>query len=206
MCLRQCVQGGDGRLGQAGVLLVIPDVLVFAAVDAEFFPKLEFEFRQPAGVVAAHVEQDDFGDGNSAGFLVDEFAAAVNDADIERLLDFAESAGQRGAEEIIEAAVEHFAAGPEALLAVGVAGPEGADEDVALGFFEIGFAGEQTVQHRADAADLLNRFVGYVNDNLHGMLHLNSPPRFSISPSGRMGENFSNDTGSDNKSPLGGPG
>ena len=39
----QGVQGRDGRLGQAHVLLEIPDVLVLAAFDAEVLPQIEFE-------------------------------------------------------------------------------------------------------------------------------------------------------------------
>ena len=68
---------------------------------------------------------------------------------------------------MIEAAVEHFALRPEALFAAVVAGPERADQDIARNFVQIGSAGEQPVEDRADAADFLNGFVGDVNDSLH---------------------------------------
>ena len=54
-----------------------------------------------------------------------------------------------------------------AVLAAVVAGPEGADEDVARRAGEVFTAGEQALEHGADAADLLNRFVGDVDDGLH---------------------------------------
>src|SRR5205814_9843906 len=88
--------------------------------------------------------------------------------DVERLLDLAKSRSQRRAEERVHAAVQHFARGAEALFAIPVARPEGTDQDVALCLVEIGLAGQQPLQDRADATDFLNRFVRDVNDGLHG--------------------------------------
>ena len=105
----QRMQRGDRRLGEAHVLLVVPDVLVLAAVDAELFPELEFELADLLRVVAADVDQQNFRHADDAGFLVDELPPAVDDADVERLLDLAEPRRQRRAVERIEAAVEHFA-------------------------------------------------------------------------------------------------
>jgi hypothetical protein len=63
---------------------------------------------------------------------------------------------------VVEAGVEDLAVGAESLLAGGVGGPEGSDEDVAVELFELDGAGEQSLQYRADAADLLDGFVGDV--------------------------------------------
>ena len=48
-------------LRESHVLLVVPDVFVLAAVDAELFPELELELADFLLVVTADVDQQDFG-------------------------------------------------------------------------------------------------------------------------------------------------
>ena len=55
----------------------------------------------------------------------------------------------------------------EALLAGFVGRPERPHENISRHLIQINAAGKQPVQHRADAADLLNRFVSHMNDGLH---------------------------------------
>ena len=68
---------------------------------------------------------------------------------------------------MIEAGVEHFPAGSEPGVAGGVGLPERTDQDVARGGLEIGSAGQQPLQDRADPPDFLNGFVGDVNNGMH---------------------------------------
>ena len=163
----QRMQRRNRRFGQARVLLVIPDVLELGAVDAELFPQHELELPDLPGVVAADVDQQNLRRRYRPALLVHKPTAAVDDADVVGLLDLAEAGGQRRAVEVVEAGVQHFALRPEALLAALVAGPERADEDVARRLLQVHLAGQQTLEHRADAADLLDRFVGDVDDRLH---------------------------------------
>ena len=118
------------------------------------------DFRR-AATIQRHTHQH-------VGLFVHEFTPAVDDADVERLLDLTEPGGERRAVEVVEAGVEDFALRPEAHLAALVAGPEGADQDVARDLLEIDLAGEQPVEDGPDAADLLDRFVGDVDDGFHG--------------------------------------
>ncbi len=169
----QGMEGGDRGLGEADVLIEIPDVIVLGRIEAEALPAFELEFAELFGVVAGHVDQEDFGRADDAGLLLDELSAAVDDPDAVGLLDLAEAGRQRGAVEGIEAGVEDFAVTAEAGFTPGVGRPEGADQDVARDLVEEDSAGEEAMEDGADAADLVDGFVSDVYDGLHGRyLHL----------------------------------
>ena len=118
-------------------------------------------------VEAADVDQQHFGRADHAGLLVDELPPAVDDAHAELLLDLAEAGGQRRAVELVEAGIEHLAVGAEALLAAVSIGQNGPDEDVPVDGIEVDGAGEEALEHRSNAADLLDRLVGDVDNSLH---------------------------------------
>jgi hypothetical protein len=166
----QGMQGGDGRRSEADILLVIPDVFEAGRFDAKLLPQLKLELADSLLVESGDVNQKHFRRADDAGALLDVLAAAVDDADAKILLDLAELGGEGRAIEMIEGAIEHLALRAEALLAGGIGGPERTNEDVALNGIEIDRAGEEAVEHSADAADLLDGFVGNVNDGGHAAL------------------------------------
>ena len=118
-------------------------------------------------VVTADVEQQHLGHAGDAGLLVDELSPAIDDADVELLLDLAKPRRQRRAIEIDPGWNRALRLVPQALLAALIARPERPDQDVARDLLKIDTAGQQPLKHRPDAADLLDRFVRDVNDSLH---------------------------------------
>ena len=158
------MQGGDGRLGEANILLVIPDIFVARRLDAEGLPQVVLEDADFFHVAVADINEQHLRSAGDSGILLMVLAASVNDADVKFLFDLAKPRGQRGSVKAIEAGIEDLAAGPQAIFATSIGGPERADKDIARSSFEVFAAGEQSVQDRPDSAYLLDRFVCYVNN------------------------------------------
>ena len=113
------------------------------------------------------IEKQNLRHGDRAGFLVDEFSPAINNADLVRLLNFAKALRQRRTIKRIHAGIKNLAVGARARFTALVAGPEWSDQNVPRTTLEIDVAGQKPLQNGADAANFLNRFVGDVNDGLH---------------------------------------
>src|SRR5207248_2378892 len=111
------------------------------ALDPEPLPEPELEQPDLLRVVPADVDEQDLGRTHDSGLLVDVPPPAVDDPDVERLLDLPEPGGQRRAVERVETAVKHLALRPEPLLAALVARPERSDQDVPRDLAEVDRAG-----------------------------------------------------------------
>ena len=64
------VKGGDRRLGEAHVLLKIPDVFELRTLDAEFLPELVLKLADFPGVVSADIQEEHFRRADHAGGLI----------------------------------------------------------------------------------------------------------------------------------------
>jgi hypothetical protein len=121
-------------------------------------------------VEPGHVDEQCFRRAGDSGLLVREFAPPIDDRDVEFLLDLPKPRRQRGAIQMIQAAVQNFALRAEPVFRQVIARPERAHQNISLDLVEIGSAGEQPLQHRSDSTDLLNGFMRDVNDGLHNSI------------------------------------
>ena len=102
--------GFEAGLGDAEVLLVIPDVFVLGGIDVVIFEEDEFEDAHFFGVVGADVDEDDFRFGGDAGEGIVEGFFAVDDFDAEVVFDAGEIVGVVGVAIAVDAGVEDGAA------------------------------------------------------------------------------------------------
>ncbi len=185
--MRRWRAGPRGRkLGDAAILLIIPDVLVAGAFDAEIFKQDEFHHAHFFGVEMTDVDEDHFGFAGDAGERIGEDFGAVDDFDAVFMLDAGEIAGIGRAADAIDAAVKDHAA-VEPALGGAFGGEERSEKDVTFNLRAVGFAGDQAMKDGADAANFLDGFVGNVDDSFHEFLVEGlSGPRQVQSRAGRV--------------------
>ncbi len=142
--------GADGfetRLGDAAILLKIPDVLIAGGFDAEILEEVEFEGIQFGNVVVANVDEDDFRFCRDAGERLVKGPFSVDDFDAVFILDVGEVIGIGGIAQAIEPGIENLRA-VKTILNGSVGGEEGAEENVAANFRTIGFGCDQAVKNK----------------------------------------------------------
>ena len=155
------------RRAKAHVLLEVIHVFILRAFQPELAPAGVFEVVDLVFVEARDVDEQHLGRRDDAGRLVRVTAPPVDDVDVVMLLDLAKAVGERRAVDVVQAAEKHLPRGAEALLAIGIGRPIRADENIAVNVLEVHLTGEQPLEHRPDAADLLDCFVSDVDDRLH---------------------------------------
>ncbi len=127
----QRVQRRDGRPRQAHVLLDNPRYFRISSFRSQSSSKDRYLNRL---IFCASKRATSISSVSGvlviARFLVNEFPPAIDDRDVELLLDLAEPARQRRAVQMIQAAIQHLALRPEPMLGDVVARPERTHQNI----------------------------------------------------------------------------
>lgn len=163
--------GGQPRLGQAHVHLIVPALFVARGVDAESLVEMALQGVQRLCRGAPDVDQDHLRALLAARDRIAKQPPTVDDLDAVALLNLAEALCIGPGASAVQRGVEHLALGAEPGVGITLGGEQRAEQDGAVDGGDIVGGGEQALQHGADAPDLGHGLVGYVDDVEHRLEH-----------------------------------